>query len=173
MVTFAQDLWQFFSHLLGSMTSAIGGFFQGTVNALGNVVLGASKWLAGVLSDLFQGFANLFAPVLAGISYLIQGIGSFFTHLFTLIQLVFELLIQVFHVLFAFAGGFFSTIAGINYNDSTPTLPSDVTSAFANMQSIFSLLQLDTLAYVLHFAIWFFTAYAIIKMLGNFGVGSE
>lgn len=171
--TFAQDIWNFFSHLLGSFSSAIGGFIQGAVNGIGSVIYGAAKWLAGVFSSLFQGLGNFIGQIFAGINYLVQGILSFFTHVFSLIGLVFQLLVGVFHVLFAYADGLITTLSGLTYNNSSPTLPSDVSSAFQQMQPIFTLLQLDTLAYILHFAIWFFTAWAIVKMLGNFGMGGE
>ena len=167
--TFAQDIWNFFSHLLGSLASAIGGFIQGAVNGIGSVIFGAVKWLANAISSLFQALGNMLGSLFSGINYLVQGIVSFFSHVFTLIQLVFQLLVSVFHLLFAFIGGLITTLSGMTYNNSSPSLPSDVSSAFTQMQPIFKLLQLDTLAYVLHFAVWFFTAWVVVNMLGNFG----
>ena len=168
--TFAQDIWNFFSHLLGSLASAIGGFIQGAVNGIGSIIFGGLKWLAGVISSLFQALGNLLAKVFSVIDYVVQGIVSFFSHVFTLIGLVFQLLVSVFHVLFSFADGLLTTVAGLTYDNSSPALPTDVSNAFSQMQPIFKLLQLDTLAYVLHFAVWFFTAWVVVKMLGNFGM---
>ncbi len=146
---FAQDLWAWVSKLVNNAVTAIGQLLQGVVNGIGNF-----------LQQLLQ-------PVFA----IINAFFYFVQQLFTLVGLLFELLAGVFHVLFAFAGGLLATLTGISYNNSAPTLPGDVSGVFAHFQTVFGLLQLDNIAYVLHFAIWVFTAYIVVKMLGNFGMG--
>lgn len=123
--------------------------------------------MQGVVSAVANVLQQVFAPVFA----IINAFFYFVQQLFTLVSLLFDLLVQVFHVLFAFAGGLVATLSGMTYNNSSPVLPSDVSGVFAHFQTVFGLLQLNNIAYVLHFAIWIFTAYIVVKMLGNFGMG--
>ncbi len=173
MLSFATHIWNFFHSLISSAVQAIGGFFQGLITSIGKMLTAALQWLGSLITTAFSALGNFISQLFAPLIYLVNGIIAFFTGVFTLIGLVFQLLVAVFHLLFSFADGLVSTLAGLSYSNGSPTLPSDVSSAFMQMQPIFKLLQLDNLAYVLHFAIWIFTAWSVVKMLGNFGIGGN
>ncbi|RIV28814.1 hypothetical protein D2Q93_02130 [Alicyclobacillaceae bacterium I2511] len=184
LATFATYLWSWLSGLFNSLGSFLANTIQGLGNVFGSVIQWLAKTIGGFFSWLFSGikqlvqwlmngiasfFQALFAPILA----IINAFFFFVEQLGVLLGLLFQLLLQVVHVLLAFAAGLFKTFTGLTESTSSPSLPADVSSPFAHMSTVLGMLQLDNLAYVLRFGVWMLTALAVVRMLGNFGLGGS
>lgn len=183
LASFASFLWTFLKNLFTSVTSAVGSFIQGAVNAIGgffkNLLSGLGQMFQSLLNGigsffqwLLNGIASFFQALFQPIFYLIQCVFLFFQELFTVLALLFELLMAIIHLLLSFAWGLIQTIAGLTYDNSSPTIPSSVSSPFQHIEAVFGLLQLDNVAYICKFAIWLMTAVTVVRMAGNFGLGA-
>ncbi len=150
------------------MLSKFAQYFWGFLSNLWN---GAMQFLGSLVQNLLNGIGSLLQALFKPIFDLITAIFYFIQQLVTMVELLFQLLVSVFHVLFSFIEGLLTTMLQLSYNNSSPVMPGDLRNDFTQMQPVFGLLQLDNLAYVLHFAVWLITAFAVVRMLGNFGSG--
>lgn len=123
---------------------------------------------------LFGFLGQLFGKLMDGLYRLLQP-------LFDLLGLVWEfvyyiglVVVKVVHLVFTVARlllglglGLTKTIFGFGYTGSSAAIPSKYATAFAHIQPVIHTMQLDKLAYIFTFAIWLFTAYTAIKIIGD------
>lgn len=137
-----------------------------------------------IFGRLFEFLGNLFG-------YLFQQLFNFlkflFRPLFILIGIIFYvlyklgvlavLLLQVFlaigKLFFALVKGIFVTLAGFSFTPSSTRSDGQWTSIFTNVVDGLGSYQLDTLAYVLLFLVWFGTGWAAIRTLSSIRNGGE
>lgn len=133
----------------------------------GRVVLG---WLAEVLARIFDAVMTvlraLFRPILAVIAILFY----FLYKLAELFYLLFQVLVSVGKLVYAFVQGLIRTLAGLVW---TPTEPAhgSWTPAIRGVMDGLALYQLDKLAYVMAFIVWITTAVGAVRILARGGGG--
>jgi hypothetical protein len=123
-------------------------------------------YLFGLLGKLglwiLEGIGKLLAPIfelIGAIFYFIYMLGVVLVKIILLVVGVGKLLLGV-------VAGLFMTIAGLSYSESAPVLPGSYQSAFDHLGGFIGGAQLDNVAYLLVFAIWLFTAFGAIRIIG-------
>lgn len=145
--------------MIGQVLGAIWGFFQN----LFSVVLGAIGDFFGWLLD---GLVKILTAIFKPIFILIAIIFYFFYKIAEIFLLLFQVLLAIGKLLYSFVQGLIVTIAGFAW---TPTTPEDGSWSHP-IREVFKaleLFQLDNVAYLLMFAIWIFTALAVIRILSG------
>lgn len=147
---FLNSIYKFFQNL-----------FKTTFDFLGN--------LFGYLFQKLIDFLKfLFSPVLI----LIALIFYFIYKLGVLVVKLLAVILGIGKIFFSLVKGIITTLAGFSW---TPTSRNDGqwTSIFANMSQGMGSYQLDNVAYVLMFLIWFTTAFYAIRIISSMGGGSD
>lgn len=158
-----QSLGQLWSDTFGRLFSYLGQLFSNLMDFLAGVVQNALNAMADFLQRLFQPVLDL----IAAIFHLVE-------KLWQLLTLLFQLFLSLGHLIIAFIQGLFATLAGLSYSGQTPAgLDSNAMQAAGAVTGVFSILQLDTIAYLCLFAVWIATAVMVVRMIGSFGGGSR
>jgi hypothetical protein len=151
--------------MIGQFLGWIGGFFKN----LATVIFG---WISNLLGYLFQKLFDLlkllFDPILIVIAmlfYFIQKLG-------TIVVLLFQSIMGIGKLFISLVKGIITTIAGFTF---TPAVRSDGkwTNIFSHISEGLGFFQLDNVAYILMFVIWFGTAFAAIRILTSAGGSAE
>lgn len=149
------NLYTFFTNLFSTVTKWIGAFFE--------------KFFE-TLIDFLKLLFKPFLIIIAFIFYFLYELGS-------VIVLLFKFFLGIGKVMFSLITGIFKTIAGFSYTPSAPTGTGRWASIFENLSAHgLTFLQLDNLAYILMFGIWFGTAFLAIRILSNLrggGAGAD
>lgn len=174
LADFAAYLWSFLWGLFHSLGQLISDTFGRFFGFLGNLFSNLFDFLSGLVQNALNALADflqrLFQPVLD----LIAAIFHLVEKLWQLLGLLFQLFISLGHLIVAFIQGLFSTLAGLSYSGQTPSgLDSNVMQASSAVTGVFSILQLDTIAYLCLFGVWIATAVMVVRMIGSFGGGSR
>jgi hypothetical protein len=145
--------------MIGQFLGWIGTFFTRIFNSL----IGYLGDLFGYLFQKLIDFLNLlFKPL-----FILIGIIFYFIYkLGELVITLLVLLLGIGKIFFALVKGIFLTLAGFSF---TPTTRADGqwTSIFTNVVDGLQFYQLDNVAYVLIFLIWFATAFAAIRIISS------
>jgi hypothetical protein len=151
--------------MIGQLLKHITDFFQN----LFSVVL---DFISNLFGYLFQKLFDLLKLLFNPIFILIAMIFYFIGKIATLVVLLFKVLLGIGKIFVSLVKGIFITLAGFNY---TPTVRNDGkwTSIFGHISEGFGFFQLDNLAYVLMFLLWFSTGFAAIKILSSMGSGGD
>lgn len=149
--------------MIANILNYIGNFFQNLIS----VVIGFLGNLFGYLfQKLFDLLKILFNPIFIVIALLFYFIGKLATLVFLLLQVI----LSIGKLFYSLVQGILTTLAGFTF---TPTARDDGqwTSIFNHVTDGLSFFQLDNLAYVLMFMIWFSTAFAAVKIITSMGGG--
>lgn len=140
------------------------------------------KAIADGFNWLFQMLATLFSKLMNGLLWLLQPlfdllgiIFEFIYYIGLLIVKVVFLVITLGKLMIGVITGLFKTIVGLGYTGRTSALPSSYMEVYPHIQPYLHKLQIDKIAYILQFTIWFATAFIAIKLIGSMrgGGGSE
>lgn len=137
-----------------------------------NVIWGAIKWIGEFIRDLFQFLIDIIVGFFEIIYAIIDGIFYFIYKCGVLLAELFRLFLKLGQMVWSLVVGFGKTLASLNYSPrgSSGTAYSDMLGKlFSNL----SFLQLDPIAYILLFIIWFFTAITALKLLSSIRIGGE
>lgn len=122
-----------------------------------------SKLLGGIFQTLFNFLKKLLQPIfvlIAVILYVIYKIGEVFVYLVKLFLAIGKMLIM-------FVKGIVATLAGFTYTPKTPS-NGKWTPIFKHVVNDgLHFMQLDAVAYILLFSIFFGTAMAVIKIIST------
>lgn len=116
----------------------------------------AFKWLLDGLSVLLSPVFEL----LAAIFYFVYMIGVILYKIVLIVLTIGKLLIGL-------LTGLFKTIFGLAPSSEVAVMPQAYHDVFAKLQPIFLTLQLDKVAYLLSFALWIFTAFVAVRIIGS------
>ena len=136
-----------------------------------------------------DGFNYLYSHLITLLGKLLDGLLWLLQPLFDLIGLIFGLVywigviivkivmlvIGIGKLLVGLIAGLFSTIIGFSYSGSTTNLPSSYSEVYTHIRPILKTIQLDKIAYLMQFAVWFGTAFMALQIIGSMrgGGGSE
>jgi hypothetical protein len=139
--------------------------FDGIKNAfsyLYDLIIKMFEWLLDAIVAVFQPIIDIFI----GIGYFIYKIG-------VVLYEIILVLIGVGKVALGLVAGLFATITSFDFDATPVSLPGSVGSAMTNLQPVFSLLQFNKIGFVIMFSIWFFTAFAALRIIQTFSGGSN
>lgn len=130
------------------------------------------SWLGSFLNQLFQLLINFLKLLFKPIFILIAFIFYFIYKLGYVLILLFQVFLGIGKVLFSLVGGLFKTLAGFTYHPAPPGQTGSWSSLFSNIaQHGLSFFQLDIIAYLLMFIIWFGTGFMALKIISNLRAG--
>lgn len=140
----------------------IGDFFRG----LFGVIWDAIVWIGEFIGSLFQGLINIIIGFFELIFALVDGLLYFLYMIGVLAVKIFSLFFSVAQLVWSFVVGFGKTLASLVYTprESSNTAYSDMLGRIFDELAIF---QLDTLAYICLFIIWFATAVMAIRIFST------
>ncbi|MFD5023385.1 hypothetical protein ACFWMP_31310 [Paenibacillus sp. NPDC058367] len=133
------------------------------------------NYLFGMLADFFWKLMNGLLWLLQPIFDLVALIFSFIVWIGVIIVKIVLLVFAIGKLLVGLIAGLFTTILGFGYSGSTTNLPGSYMEVYSHIRPYLSMLQLDKIAYLIQFGIWFFTAWAALRLIGGMrgGGGSE
>lgn len=162
-------LFKFLSNVFGALFTFLGNLFKKLFDVLWEVI----KWLGNLLKSLFQGlidflliFFTAIFDVIKGLLYLLYMIGVLAVKLF---QVIFEAA----KILWALIEGFARTLMSLSYSSRSSGGHGYSEMMGKLMKSANTYLQLDVVAYILLFVLWFVTAIAAIKLISSIRVGGD
>lgn len=157
---------------LWSALLAIFGFFGDLFGKLFSVIWEAIVWLSKFIRDLFRELLQLLVNFFGVIFELI-------CCLLYLIYMIGVLAIKFFYVIFEAAKVFFSlivglgrTLASLKYSQQS-TGGHGYSEMIGKIMSNLNYLQMDVVAYILLFCLWFVTAISAIKLIASIRVGGD
>lgn len=157
---------------LGDIIGAILTFLGDVFGSLFSLIWEAIKWIGNLLKLLFQGLIDIIVGFFKVIYQLIEGILYLLYMIGVLAVKLFLVIFEAAKVLWSLMQGFARTLASLNY---TPRVGSGnsyseiIGKLFTNLK----VLQLDSIAYILLFILWFITAISAMKLISSIRVGGE
>lgn len=158
--------------LIGDAFSKLFGFLGSLFSRLFGVLWDAIKWLANNIRKFFQnlldvliGFFKVIYALIDGLLYLLYMIGVLAVKLFLVI-------FEAAKVLWSLIVGFGRTLASLHYSPQSGGgngYSEMIGKLFTNLK----VLQIDSIAYILLFMLWFVTAITAIKMISSIRVGGD
>lgn len=149
--------------MVAAILGAVGEFIQ----RIWSVVL---DWLSTLFTRVFEALVTvlriLFRPFLIAIAILFY----FLYKVSELFYLLFQVLVSVGKLVYAFVQGLVRTLAGLTWTPVEPAHGS-WTPAIRGVMDGLAYYQLDKLAYVLAFVVWIMTAVGAVRILARGGGG--
>ena len=157
---------------LGSIIVAIFTFFGDLFGKLFSVIWEGIKWLGNLLKNLFQGLIDLLIifftaifDVIKGLLYLLYMIGVLAVKLFLVI-------FEAAKILWSLIVGFGRTLASLNYSPRSGS-GHGYSEVMGKLMTNLNVLQIDVIAYIMLFVLWFITAISAMKLISSIRVGGE
>lgn len=157
---------------LGTILLAIFNFFGDVFGKLFSLIWEAIKWLGNLLKMLFQGlldvligFFKVIFQLIEGLLYLLYMIGVLAVKLFTVI-------FEAAKILWSLIEGFGRTLASLSYSPRGSG-GNGYSEMIGKLMTNLSVLQIDVIAYILLFILWFTTAIAAMKLISSIRVGGD
>lgn len=139
---------------------------------LGGILWDAIKWvfggiakLLGFLIDLIINFFEAIFDVIKGVLYLLYMIGVLAVKFF---QVIFETA----KVLWSLIQGFGRTLASLSYSPRSSS-GNGYSETLGRLFKELDKLQIEPIAYILLFMLWFITAISAIKLISSIRVGGD
>ncbi|MCK6259397.1 hypothetical protein LCY76_22760 [Fictibacillus sp. KIGAM418] len=154
--------------IFGGLFSFLGNLFKNLFGVIWDVI----KWIGKVLAKLFQnlldviiGFFKVIYALIDGLLYLLYMIGVLAIKLFLVI-------FEAAKVLYSFIVGFVKTLGSLAYSPRS-TGGNGYSEMIGKLFKNLEVLQLNSVAYILLFVLWFTTAIMAIKLLSSIRVGGD
>lgn len=146
----------------------IGDAFRKLFTVIWDVIV----WVGNLLKRLFQGLIDLLTIFFEAIFALIDGLLYFLFQVGVIAVKIFILFFETGKLLFALIVGFGKSLASLNYAPRS-TSNNGYSDVLGKVFQVAEPLQLDVVAYILLFVIWFTTAIAALKLLSSVRVGGD
>lgn len=173
------NIFSFFSDIFGGLFGFLGDVFGNLFGFLGDifgklfgVIWNAIKWLGKAIGAFFQklidiivGFFKVIYALIEGLLYLLYMIGVLAVKLF---QVIFEAA----KCLWSFIVGFGRTLGSLAYSPRGSG-GNGYSEIIGRLFDGLGYLQLNAIAYILLFMIWFVTAISAIKLISSIRVGGD
>lgn len=139
---------------------------------LGNLLWGAIEWLFSglasflqLLIDIIIGFFEVIFALIAGLLYFLYMISVLAVKLFLVI-------FETAKILWALVEGFARTLASLSYSPRTAS-DNGYSEIIGKLFNELDKLQIEPIAYILLFMLWFITAITAIKLVSSIRVGGD
>lgn len=151
----------------------VGGILGDSFGKLFKVLWSGITWIGRLLKRLFQGLVDIFVgffqviyAVIDGLLYLLYKIGVLAVKLFLM-------LFETAKLLWSLVVGFGRTLASLTYAPRGSSGAAGYSETFGRLFKSLDALQISSIAYILLFIIWMFTAVGAIKLLSSIRVGGD
>lgn len=158
--------------IIGDTFSKLFSFLGSLFSGLFGVIWDGIKWIGTLLGNLFQflvdillGFFEVIYALIDGLLYFLFMIGVIAVKLFTVI-------FEAAKILWSIAVGFTRSLSSLNYSPR-PSGGHGYSEIMGNLFSNLNYLQLDSIAYILLFLLWFITAISAMKLISSIRVGGD
>lgn len=158
--------------IIGDAFGKLFDFLYSLFAGLFGVIWDGLKWVGNLLKKLFQnlvdlliGFFKVIYALIEGLLYLLYMIGVLAVKLFLVI-------FEAAKVLWSLIEGFVRTLGSLTYSPRSGGghgYSEIMGKLFTNLK----VLQIDSIAYILLFMLWFVTAIAAIKLISSIRVGGD
>lgn len=148
------------------------GIIGDALSWIGNLIWNAIQWILRGIGNFFQtlidiivGFFQVIYDLIQGLLYLLYMIGVLAVKLF-------QVLLEAGGILWSLAVGFIKTLGSLAY---TPRSSGGhgYSEMLGKIFDALTPLQLQPIAYILLFAIWFTTAIGAMKLISSIRVGGD
>ncbi|WP_242291015.1 hypothetical protein [Bacillus cereus group sp. BfR-BA-01455] len=129
------------------------------------------KWIGNLLYRLFKPVIDVFMKVVEVIFALIDALLYFLYSIGLVVTKLFILIFQTAKLLWSLVVGFGKTLASLTYIPHSPG--NGFSSTIGKLFKIAEPMQLNSVAYILLFIIWLFTAVSAIKLVSSIRVGGD
>jgi hypothetical protein len=158
--------------IIGDAFQKLFTFLGSIFSGLFGVVWDGIKWLGNFIKSLFQslldvliGFFKAIYALIDGILYLLYMIGVLAVKLFLVI-------FEAAKILWSLIVGFGRTLASLQYTPRSGS-GNGYSEIIGKLFKSLNVLQLDGIAYILLFCLWFMTAITAIKLISSIRVGGD
>ena len=155
-----------------SIFAGLFGFLGDIFGKLFGIIWAAIKWLGNLLKKLFQSLADIFLSFFKVIYALIDGLLYLLYMIGVLAVKLFLVIFEAAKVLWALIVGFARTLASLTYTPKGGG-GNGYSDMIGKLFNALKPLQLDPIAYILLFCLWFVTAIAAIKLISSIRVGGD
>jgi len=148
------------------------GIIGDAFNKLFQLIWDAVKWIADFIVNIFQNFIKVLQVIFEFLYALVDAILYLVYMVGVLAVKLFLVIFNAAKLLWSFIVGFGRTLASLNY---TPRVSSGngYSEILGRLFKSLSVLQLDVVAYIMLFCLWFITAITAIKLISSIRVGGD
>lgn len=157
----------FFGDVFKKLFSFLGDAFKKLFNLLWDVI----KWIGNFIYKLFKAFIDAILKAVEVFFALIDAFLYFLYMIGVLVVKIFTIIFQTAKLLWSLIVGLGKTLASLTYvpHSSGNGYSSTISKIFGAMEP----LQINSVAYILLFIIWIFTAVSAIKLVSSIRVGGD
>lgn len=152
----------------GNLFNFLGSLFSG----LFGVIWDAVKWIVDALVILLQSLLNPILIFFEAIYGLIAGLLHLLFMIGVLAVKLFQVIFEAAKILWSLIVGFGKTLASLSYTPKS-TGGHGYSKMIGDLFSNLEVLQINSVAYILLFLLWFMTAISAIKLISSIRVGGD
>lgn len=157
---------------LGNILVALLNFLGDVFGKLFSVIWAAVKWIGNLLKMLFQSLIDLLIVFFTAIFDVIRGLLYLLYMIGVLAVKLFQVIFEAAKILWALIQGFARTLASLSYSPRSSG-SHGYSEMIGKLVSNLNVLQVDVIAYILLFILWFVTAISAMKLLSSIRVGGD
>jgi hypothetical protein len=137
-----------------------------------DVIWDGIEWIGSFIKKMFQGLVDIIIGFFEVIYALIDGLLYLLYKIGVLAVKLFQVIFEFGKVLWSLVVGFGKTLASLAY---TPQASSNTgySDMLGRLFTQLDKLQIDSIAYILLFVIWLFTAVSAMKLISSLRVGGD
>ncbi|MDG5787781.1 hypothetical protein QA612_09740 [Evansella sp. AB-P1] len=161
-----------FLGIFGNIFGNLFGVIWDAITWIGDQIGSFFSWLGSLIADLFNSLLELLMAFFEVIYAIIDGILYFLFQIGLLAVKLFLIFFELAKLIYSFFMGLANTLASLSYSPQSSS-GHGYSEMIGNIFNALEPMQLDTIAYILLFIIWLFTAITVIKLLSSIRVGGE
>lgn len=158
--------------IIGDAFGKLFGFLGSLFSSLFGAIWDAITWIGGLLKDLFQFLIDLLISFFEVIYALIDGLLYLLFMIGVLAVKLFLVIFEAAKILWSLAVGFAKTLASLSYSPSGSG-NHGYSEMIGRLFNNLDVLQLNSVAYILLFLLWYITAISAIKLISSIRVGGD
>ncbi|MGE6349413.1 hypothetical protein ACQKIY_31245 [Bacillus mycoides] len=131
------------------------------------------KWIGNLLYKLFKPVIDVFMTVVEVVFALVDSFLYFLYCCGLVIAKVFIVIFQAAKLLWSLVVGFGKTLASLTYVPGFKSAGTGYTEVVGKLFKIIEPMQMNSVAYLLLFIIWFTTAITAMKLISSIRIGGD
>lgn len=159
-------------NFLGKMLVAIFTFFGDIFGKLFSLIWEVVKWIGNLLKMLFQSLIDLLIVFFTAIFDVIKGLLYLLYMIGVLAVKLFQVIFEAAKILWSLIQGFARTLASLSYSPRGSG-GNGYSEMIGKLMTNLNVMQLDVVAYILLFMLWFITAISAMKLISSIRVGGD
>lgn len=157
---------------LGNILVAVFTFFGNIFGKLFSLIWEVVKWIGNLLKILFQGLIDLLIVFFTAIFDVIRGLLYLLYMIGVLAVKLFQVIFEAAKILWSLIQGFARTLASLTYSPRGSG-GNGYSEVIGKLMTNLNVMQLDVVAYILLFMLWFITAISAMKLISSIRVGGD